>query len=151
MADPVVPPKPGRLPGRGRPHVPAPVSMADGPPTPQAALPQPKSRQASESVAPGTLPTAFVVSFAEEASLEAQAAAVAAKVAELQSVHDSLRAELDLRSRVKQLSGELAAANARCAEMESAALKARRGAHCLLAPLCGAHSHPAPGWPLVSP
>ena len=142
-------PKPqGRLPGRGRPHsnggLPAPLPLADGSPTPKAALPQPKSRQGSDNDAP-----VVVVSFAEEASLEAQAAAVAAKIAELQSVHDSLTRELDARSRVKQLIGELAAANARCAELEATALKARREPT-VRCHWCCATSHPVPRWPLVS-
>ena len=144
-----MPPKPqGRLPGCGRPHsdggLPAPLPLADGP---KAALPQPKSR--SDSDAPGVVPTAAVVSFAEEASLEAQAAAVAAKIAELQSVHNSLTRELDARSRVKQLSGELAAANARCAELEATALKARREPTVRWCTCC-AHAHPVPGWLLAS-
>ena len=117
-----VPPPKGRV-GRGRPH--SNGGVANGVPAPdfpQAGLPQP-TRPAAEADAPG-LPT-LVVSFGEEASLEAQAASVASKIAELQSVHESLLSELAARSRVKQLSSELAAVTARCADLEAAAFKAR--------------------------
>jgi hypothetical protein len=63
-----------------------------------------------------------VVSFAEE-SLDAQVAQVAAKIAELQTVHEALTAEQQSRQRVKQLSDELAAATARYVDVETAARK----------------------------